>query len=104
MPETVRAKSGYKAEESKDLMDSVLAACDSNGWDQGTEKCDMAHCIKIDGDNSDDKHDNILDSVGRFIKGSMYTDDTTIYACTSFGCGFLPAVIYGARKKRLPNC
>ncbi|KAK7991975.1 hypothetical protein PG996_013012 [Apiospora saccharicola] len=94
MTETVRAKSGYKVEEFNDLVDSVLSACDSNGCDVGTEKCNVAHCIKIDGDNSDDNHDNILDIVGKFIKGSMHTEDATIDDCTSSGCGFLPAVNY----------
>ncbi|KAK8038953.1 hypothetical protein PG993_007364 [Apiospora rasikravindrae] len=94
MTETVRATPGYKVEEFNDLVDSVLDACDSNGCDVGTEKCNVAHCIKIDGDDSDSNHDNILEIVGKFIKGSMHTEDTTISDCTSSGCGFLDAVNY----------
>jgi hypothetical protein len=94
MTETVRAKSGYSLEEFNGLVDSVLDACDSNGCDAGTKKCNIAHCISIDGDNLDDNHDNILEIVGKFIKGSMHTEDTTIDDCTSSGCGFLPAVNY----------
>lgn len=94
MTETVRATSGYSIDDFNDLVDSVLDACDSNGCDSGTEKCNIAHCISIDGDNFDDNHGNILDIVGDFIKGSMQTEDTTIDDCTSSGCGFLDAVNY----------
>ncbi|KAI1165726.1 hypothetical protein F5B18DRAFT_145173 [Nemania serpens] len=94
MTETVRAKSGYSIDEFNDLVDSVLDACDSNGCDVETKKCNVAHCIAIDGDNYDDNHGNILDIVGKYIKNSMQTEDTTIDDCTSSGCGFLPAVNY----------
>ncbi|EMR68149.1 hypothetical protein MGN70_005869 [Eutypa lata] len=94
MTETVRATSGYSLDEFNELVDSVLDACDSNGCDVGTEKCNIAHCISIDGDNLDDDHGNILEIVGEFIKGSMHTEDTTIDDCTSSGCGFLDAVNY----------
>ena len=94
MTETVNAKSGYSLDDFNSLVDSVLEACDGNGCDAGTEKCNTAHCISIDGDNLDGNHDNILDIVGRFIKGSMHTEDATIDHCTSSGCGFLPAVNY----------
>ncbi|ETS86989.1 hypothetical protein PFICI_00817 [Pestalotiopsis fici W106-1] len=94
MTETVRADSGYSIDEFNDLVDSVLDACDSNGCDSGTEKCNIAHCISIDGDNLDDNHDNILEIVGEYIKNSMKTEDTTISDCTSSGCGFLDATNY----------
>ncbi|KAK6208251.1 hypothetical protein LQW54_007033 [Pestalotiopsis sp. IQ-011] len=94
MTETVRADSGYSLDEFNELVDSVLDACDSNGCDVGTEKCNIAHCIKIDGDNLDDNHDNILEIVGEYIKGSMHTEETTISDCTSSGCGFLDATNY----------
>lgn len=94
MTETVRAKSGYSLDEFNGLVDSVLDACDSNGCDGGTQKCNIAHCISIDGDNFDDDHGNILDIVGKYIKGSMHTEDTTIDDCTSSGCGFIDALNY----------
>ena len=94
MTETIRAKSGYSLDEFNELVDSVLEACDSNGCDVAMKKCNIAHCIAVDGDNSDDNHGNILDIVGQFIKGSMHTEDTTIDDCTSSGRGFLPAVNY----------
>ncbi|KAI0145448.1 hypothetical protein GGR57DRAFT_517144 [Xylariaceae sp. FL1272] len=94
MTETVRAKSGYSIDEFNDLVDEVLDACDSNGCDVNTEKCNIAHCISIDGDNYDDNHDNILDIVGKFIKASIKTEDATLDECTSSGCGFEPAVNY----------
>lgn len=94
MTETVRATSGYSIDDFNDLVDSVLDACDSNGCDAGTQKCNVAHCISIDGDNYDDNHDNILDIVGKYVKASMKTEDTTIDDCTSSGCGFLDAVNY----------
>lgn len=94
MTETVRATSGYSIDDFHDLVDSVLDACDSNGCDGGTEKCNIAHCISIDGDNFDDNHGNILDIVGDYIKASMKTEDTVIDDCTSSGCGFLDAVNY----------
>ncbi|CAG8961923.1 hypothetical protein HYFRA_00014081 [Hymenoscyphus fraxineus] len=94
MTETIRAKSGYKPEEFNDLVDSVLDACDSNGCDSGTKKCNIAHCISIDGDNLDDNHGNILEIVGKYIKNAMHTEDATIDNCTSSGCGFLKATNY----------
>jgi hypothetical protein len=94
MTETVRAKSGYSLDDFNDLVDSVLAACDHNGCDSGTKKCNIAHCISVDGDNFDGNNGNIHEIVGKFIKGSMHTKDTTIDDCTSSGCGFLPAVNY----------
>jgi hypothetical protein len=94
MTETVRAKSGYSVDDFSSLVDSVLSACDSNGCDAGMKKCNIAHCISIDGDNYDDNHDNILDIVGKYIKASLHTEDTTIDDCTSSGCGFLPALNY----------
>ncbi|KAK7931673.1 hypothetical protein PG985_002385 [Apiospora marii] len=89
MTKTVRDNSGYKSGEFNNLVDSVLAACDSNGCDGGTEKSNTAHCIKIDGDNSDDNHGNIHEFVGKFIKGPMHTDDT-IDDCTGYGWLRLP--------------
>ncbi|KAF3012423.1 hypothetical protein G7054_g11813 [Neopestalotiopsis clavispora] len=94
MTETVRANSGYSQDEWNDLVDSVLDACDDNGCDAGTEKCNIAHCISIDGDNLDSNHDNILEIVGEYIKNSMHVEDTTISDCTSSGCGFLDATNY----------
>lgn len=94
MTETVRAKSGYSIDEFNGLVDSVLGACDSNGCDGGTQKCNIAHCISIDGDNYNDDHGNILDIVGQYIKGSLHTEDTTIDDCTSSGCGFIDALNY----------
>ena len=94
MTETQRAKSGYSIDEFNKLVDEVLDACDSNGCDVGTEKCNIAHCIKIDGDNYDTNHGNVKEIVGKYIKASMKTEDSTIDDCTSSGCGFLPAVTY----------
>lgn len=94
MTETVRANSGYSLDDFNSLVDSVLDACDSNGCDSATQKCNIAHCISIDGDNLDDDHDNILEIVGEYIKASMTTSDTTIDDCTSSGCGFLDATNY----------
>lgn len=69
-------------------------ACDSNGCDLGTKKCNIAHCIKIDDVNYDTKHGNVKDLVGKYIMASMETKESTIDDCTSSGCGFLPAVTY----------
>ena len=94
MTETVRAKSGYSIKEFNKLVDQVLDACDGNGCDSGTKKCNIAHCISIDGDNFDDNHGNIKEIVGKYIKASMKTEDTTIDGCTSSGCAFTPALKY----------
>lgn len=94
MTETVRATSGYSLDDYKDLVDEVLGACDSNGCDGVTEKCNDVHCISVDGDNLDDNHDNILQIVGDYLKAAMRTEDATIDDCTSSGCGFLDAVNY----------
>lgn len=95
MTETVRAESGYSIDDFNDLVDEVLGACDSNGCDVGTEKCNIAHCIKVDGDNLDDNTENILEIVGKYIKASMTTEETTITSCGGMGfCDTLPAVNY----------
>ncbi|CAG9978750.1 unnamed protein product [Clonostachys byssicola] len=94
MTETKRAKSGYNPEDFNKLVDSVLDACDSNGCDVQTKKCNVAHCIAVDGDNYDDNHGNILEIVGKFIKGSMETKDTRISHCVGPVCDFVDAVEY----------
>lgn len=94
MTETVRATSGYSLDDFHALVDTVLDACDSNGCDGATQKCNDVHCLAIDGDNLDDDHDNVLDIVGQYVKAAMATADTVLDDCTSAGCGFLDAVNY----------